>query len=497
MITISSFAAYLLAAVIVVAADYSLLRRYIPSLGFIFVLMYGVTYGLGLTLWRSDPSSLFGYNSLSTIGALDGLTYNFSIGVLSLSSSYGICRSFFSYFKKTVPQNTLLGLSWPHRKNLSNISFLLTTLGVLSLSVMSFLGLFTRSPEIQAQVLQGSTIAKVIIGSSIISRLAPVGFFLIPFAWEQWFPRKRLLTIMLLSIWQVIAISSGSRGLFISFPVYLILGALCWQKISFKWLFISLFVGALLFLPLAEHLRISREGDQSVPELKRAFQTFQIGKQLMGTSHEFYLALTPHNCRADLTRRLAEDPNAEMIYEKGVKSFPDGSLSRWHVVGLYENCKNRTIRLRNFEGFHKLPLGLIPSTLYKDSPNLFDGQELSENLSSTLDLKPGEVSYSTISLFADSWWRWGLLGLVLGPASIGALLGAVQSIISWMIVKKMLFGLLAQFLVITLICTWINNTILTMTWYLFWDFPKAWLELVLLSITLSASQLPRKLIRTP
>jgi len=365
-------------------------------------------------------------------------------------------------------------------------------LGVLALSSMSVLGLFARSPEIQAQILQSSAIAKVIIGSSIVSRLAPIGFFLVPFVWKQWSSFLRLLSIILLSVWQAIAISSGSRGLLISLPVYLVIGALCWQKVSLKAVLISLFAGALLFLPLAEHLRVSREGDQSIPELKKAFQTFQIGKQLMGTSHEFYMALAPTNCRADLTKKLSQDSNAAIIYEKGVKSFPDDSLARWNVVGLYDNCLNRTIRPRNFDGFHKLPFGLLPSIFYKDSPNLFDGQELAENLSSTLDLKPGEISYATISLFADSWWRWGWLGLVLAPASVGTLLAVYQSFISWTIGNKMLVGLLAQFLAVTLICTWINNTILTMTWYLFWDLPKSWFELAALLLVLNGLRHRRK-----
>ena len=496
MIIIFSAAIYLVAIIVVTAADYSLLRRSIPSLGFVFVLMYGVTYGLGLILWRFDPSSLYGYGSLSTIGALDVLLNHFSIGILSLSASYATFRVFLTRLQKPLPQKSLTELSWPQRENLSNLSSFLIILAVLALSLMSVLGLFSRSPAIQAQVLQSSIIAKVIIGSSIISRLAPVGFFLVPFAWKQWPIFLRFLITSLLCLWQVIAISSGSRGLIISLPVYLIVGSLCWQKLSPRSLFISLFAGALLFLPVAEHLRVSREGDQSVPELKRAFQTFQIGKQLMGTSHEFYLVLDPTNCSADLTKKLAEDSNSAMIYEKGVKSFPDNSLERWNVVGLYDNCRNRTIRLRNFDGFHKLPLGLLPSTLYKDSPSLFDGQELSENLSRSLDLKPGEISYATISLFADSWWRWGWLGLVLAPASIGALLAVYQSFISWMIGKKMLTGLLAQCLVVTLFCTWINNTILTMTWYLFWDFPKSWFELIVLSIVLTSLHLRRTSVRS-
>ena len=116
-----SAAIYIVAIIIVAAADYSLLRRYIPSLGFVFILMYGVTYGLGLMLWRSDPSSLFGYGSLSTIGALDALLNYFSIGILSISASYGICRVLLTRFQKTLPQKSLTELSWPHRENLSNL----------------------------------------------------------------------------------------------------------------------------------------------------------------------------------------------------------------------------------------------------------------------------------------------------------------------------------------------------------------------------------------
>ena len=487
-------AVYSVALTMVAYVDCSLIRRYVPSLGFVFVLMYGVTYGLGLILWRSDPSSLFGYGSHSTISALDTLLLHFSLGIFSLSAAYAICRVFLTRLQSPFPQITFAELAWPHRINLSRLSFLLVVLGVGALIGMSFLGLFSRSPALQAQVLQSSAMAKIIIGSSIISRLAPVGFFLIPFAWHQWSFSKRFLVTTLLSVWQVIAISSGSRGLFITLLVYLMIGALCWQKISIRRMFIGLLMGMLIFLPIAEHLRVHREGNQSVPELRKKFEIFQIGKQLMGTSHEFYLALNPSKCKTDLAERLAKDPRASQIYHKGVRSFSENSLSRWHVVGLYDNCSNRTLSLRKFDGFQKLPLGLIPSTLYSDSPSLFDGQELSRNLSKTLDLKPGEISYSTISLFADSFWRWGWSGLVFATVSIGALLAFIQSLFSWMLTNSMLSGLLAQFLTVTLIGTWINNTILTMTWYLFWDFPKSWLELVLLSIILSRPQLLRKTV---
>ena len=491
MMTLSSLlVAYLFAILFVVFADYHLLRRFIPSLGFVVVLMYGVTYGLGLSLWRSDPSSLYGYASLSTVGALDALVLSFALGILSLSSVYGMCRFFLVRLLQNSPQpqESLADSARPYRKSLAYLSCLLIAIGTLALIAMHSIGLFARSPELQSQVLQSSLIAKIIIGSSIVSRLAPVGFFLVPFAWKQWSLSSRLIVSILLSLWQVIAISSGSRGLIISLPVYLLIGGVCWRKLSVRSLFIILFVGSLLFLPLAEKLRVHREGNQSIPELKQTFQAFQIGKQLMGTSHEFYLMLNPKNCRADLQRLLAEDPQALSIYRMGVRSFSDESLARWHVVGLYENCSNRTLNQRNFEGFSKLPFALIPSTIYRGSPSLFDGQGLSENLSKNLDLKPGEISYATISLFADSFWRWRWAGVVLAPALIGAFFAALQTSFSWLQSKYTLYGLLAQFLVVTLICTWINNTLLTMTWYLFWDFPKAWLELILLTIFLNGAR---------
>jgi len=491
MMTLSSLlVACLFAILFVVFADYHLLRRFIPSLGFVVVLMYGVTYGLGLSLWRSDPSSLYGYASLSTVGALDALVHSFSLGILSLSSAYGMSRIVLARFLQNLaqPQESLAESAWPYRQSLSCLSYLLIAIGSVALIAMHSIGLFARFPDLQSQVLQSSLIAKIIIGSSIVSRLAPVGFFLIPFVWNQWSLFNRFIVVILLSLWQVIAISSGSRGLIISLPVYLLIGGVCWRKLSVRSLFIILFVGSLLFLPLAEKLRVHREGNQSIPELKRTFQAFQIGKQLMGTSHEFYLMLNPKNCRADLQRLLAEDPQALSIYRMGVRSFSDESLARWHVVGLYENCSNRALNQRNFEGFSKLPFGLIPSTLYRSSPSLFDGQGLSEDLSKNLDLKPGEISYATISLFADSFWRWRWTGVVLAPALIGAFLAAFQTSFSWLQSKYTLYGLLAQFLVVTLICTWINNTLLTMTWYLFWDFPKAWLELILLTIFLNGAR---------
>jgi len=489
MTILLALSVYLVAILIVTSVDYCLVRRFIPPLGFVFLLMYGVTYGLGLALWRLDPSSLFGYGSVSTVGALDFLLTNFALGILSLATAYAICRFFLIRLQKPLPQKTFIQLVWPHREILSALSYILIVLGVVALTCMSLLGLFARSADLQAQVLQSSLLAKLIVGTSIISRLVPVGFLLIPFAWKYWSIYNRGLICLLLSLWQIIAFTSGSRGLILGLPVYLLVGSLCWQKIAPRRLIIGILVGAVLFLPLAEHLRVHREGNQSIPDLKRSFETFQIGKQLMGTSHEFYLALSPSNCMHDLSRQLADDPKAAMILQKGVKSFSDETLERWHVVGLYDNCANRSLSLRRFEGFSRLPLGLIPSTFYPDSPSLFDGQELSQHLSQTLDLKPGEISHATISLFSDSWWRWSWPGLVFAPAFIGALLAGFQSLFSWMLSKNMLYGYYAQLLVVTLICTWINNTFLTMIWYLFWDFPKAWVELILLSIILSGLRL--------
>ena len=146
--------------------------------------------------------------------------------------------------------------------------------------------------------------------------------------------------------------------------------------------------------------------------------------------------------------------------------------------------------MRRFSDFDRLPFGLLPRSLGFPSDSLFDGQALSESLSHSLDLKPGEISYSTISIFADAWWRWRWPGVALFSAALGALLALIQSFLLWLLARQPMAGLLGQLLVLSLVGTWVNNTTLTMLWFLFWDLPKAWLELMLLTFLLRF-RLPR------
>ena len=231
---------------------------------------------------------------------------------------------------------------------------------------------------------------------------------------------------------------------------------------------------------MAELIRVQREGVSTNPSLQRTFETFQIGKQLMGTSHEFYLMLRADDCRRDLSAVTAADPFALEVYQKGVRSFPSESLHRWHVVGLYESCINRFLDERRWEAFDSLPLALLPRSLGFPSEGLFDGQFLSERLSASLDLKPGEISYSTISLFADAWWRWRWPGVVMFGILLGACLSLIQQLLLWLQRRQPLAGLIGQLLILSFVGTWINNTSLTMIWFLYWDFPKAWFELMVL-----------------
>jgi hypothetical protein len=77
---------------VVALVDGALLRRGVPTLGAVVVGMYGLTYGLGWLLWRLDPSSLFGWSSRSTLGALQGMGLLFSLGLMSLALGYGAVR---------------------------------------------------------------------------------------------------------------------------------------------------------------------------------------------------------------------------------------------------------------------------------------------------------------------------------------------------------------------------------------------------------------------
>jgi hypothetical protein len=110
-----------------------------------------------------------------------------------------------------------------------------------------------------------------------------------------------------------------------------------------------------------------------------------------------------------------------------------------------------------------------------------NGQQLVEQISQQLHLRPGEISHGTLSLFADAWWRFRWPGVVLMSGALGAALAVIQSGLLLLQGPLPLVALLGQLLTLSLIGSWINNTALTMVWLLAWDLPKSLLELWLLA----------------
>lgn len=471
---------------VILRVELPFLRNGFPSLGVVVTLMYTATYGVGWILWRLDPSSLFGYGSTSTVGSLDRLGLLLALGLPALASSYALITSVF----RRSQQIPFLDLAERSRKRLQRLSLVLLILTVLGLVGMTSVGLFLRDPQQQQQALNASWFAKLLIGTSLLSRLAPVGLVLVPFAWKGWPRTSQLCVVLLLGTWAILVINSGSRGQLLALPLYLFLGAVIWRRLSLRRAVLLLLLGVLLFLPVAELIRVEREGDSTNPSLRRTFETFQIGKQILGTSHEFYLFLQPDHCRSDLLKQLKLDPQATRLLSVPSSELADVSYERWNVVRLYESCSKRQLQQRSFSGFDRLPLGLLPKTLFPSIPTLFDGQDLVETIADDLGLRPGEISQGTLSLFADAWWRWRWHGVIITSAALGAVLALIQLLLLWLMRRQPVAGLLGQLLVFSLVGTWINNTTLTMSWLLLWDLPKAWFELCLLTALLETS-LPR------
>lgn len=464
---------------VVAKVDGALLRRGVPTLGAVVVGMYGLTYGLGWLLWRLDPSSLFGWSSRSTLGALQGMGLLFSLGLTSLALGYGAVRWAWPLRAAGCPipeRQALLETHGPVLRRLCEGLLLLSLLGLLG---MASQGVFLRDPEAQRQALQASPLAKLLVGTSLLSRLAPVGLVLVPLVWPRWRPWQRLSVGGLLVAWLALGLASGSRGQLFNVPLYLFVGALLWRRLSWRQAGALALAGLVAGVVVAEGVRVRREGPVANATLRRQFETFQIGRQLLGTSHELYALLRPSDCAADLAEQLGKDPGLAALLTR-----PEATLTvaeRYHVVRLYDACRRRRLSGQGWSGFERLPAGLLPSTLVPGAPSLFDGQGKVEALSASLRLRPGEISYGTLSLFADAWLRFRWPGVALLPAAIGALLALAQSLVLLRVAHGPLVALLWQLLALSLIGSWINNTTLTMVWYLGWDLPKAALELALLA----------------
>lgn len=459
--------------------DRRLLSRGVPSLGVLVVSLYGLTYGLGWLLWRIDPSSLFGYGSRSTLGALDGLGLLFALGLPGLALGYSLVRLVWPLRAAAAPipdRQTLLARHGPVLQRLCEILLVLALVGLVG---MASQGVFLRDPEAQRQALQSSPLAKLLVGSGLLSRLAPVGLVLVPLVWTRWRPWQRLAVVVLLLAWLALGLASGSRGQLFTVPVYLFVGSLLWRRLSWRRAALVALAGLVAGVVVGEGVRVHREGNLANPALRRQFETFQIGRQLLGTSHEFYALLRPADCAADLADALARDPSLARLLPAAAPSLT--VAERYHGVRLYDACRRRRLDPIGWRGFERLPAGLLPSTLVPWAPSLFDGQARVEALSTSLRLRPGEISYGTLSLFADGWLRFRWPGVVLFPAATGVLLALAQNLVLLLTGRRPLLALLAQLLALSLIGTWINNTALTMLWSLGWDLPKTAFELALLA----------------
>jgi hypothetical protein len=480
MVALAVLMAWAASLLVIVAVDRNLLRRGVPTLGVVVVCMYGLTYGLGWQLWRLDPSSLFVYGSRSTLGALEGMGMLFSLGLMSLALGYGGVRRVWPLRSIGSPIPSRQALLEGYGPLLARLCEMLLLLSVLGLVGMASQGVFLRDPEAQRQALQASPLAKLLVGTGLLSRLAPVGLVLVPLIWPRWRPWQRVAVGLLLAAWVALGLASGSRGQLFNVPLYLFLGGLLWRRLSWRQALVLALVGLLAGVVVAEGLRVRREGNQNNPTLKRQFETFQIGRQLLGTSHEFYALLRPADCAADLLDELRRQPQLAPLLDAPAASLT--VAERYQGVRLYDACRRRQLPRQGWGGFDRLPAGLLPRTLVPAAPSLFDGQGKAEALSASLRLRPGELSYGTLSLFADSWLRFRWLGVALLPAGIGALLALGQGLVLLQVPSRPLLALLWQLLALTLIGSWINNTVLTMLWYLGWDLPKAALELALLAL---------------
>ncbi|MEB3242550.1 MAG: hypothetical protein VKO44_02845 [Cyanobacteriota bacterium] len=468
------------ASLLVVArVDGPLLRRRVPTLGAVVVAMYGLTYGLGWLLWRLDPSSLFGLASRSTLGALQGMGLLFSLGLTSLALGYGAVRLAWPLRSAGAPIPERQDLLRSRGAVLRRLCELLLVLSLLGLVGMASQGVFLRDPQAQRQALDASALAKVLVGTSLLSRLAPVGLVLVPLVWPLWRPWQRLAVGGLLVAWLALGLASGSRGQLFNVPLYLFLGALLWRRLSWRQAGALALAGLVAGVVVAEGVRVRRAGPGADAALTRQFEPFQIGRQLLGTSHELYALLRPADCAADLAERLDRDPRLEVLLTP-----PEATLTpaeRYHEVRLFDACRRRRLSWQGWSGFERLPVGLLPRTLVPSAPSLFDGQGKVEALSASLRLRPGEISHGTLSLFADGWLRFRWLGVALLPAGIGALLAFLQALVVLQVPRRPLLALLWQLLALSLVGSWINNTSLTMIWSLGWDLPKSALELALLA----------------
>lgn len=290
--------------------------------------------------------------------------------------------------------------------------------------------------------------------TTALLRLRDIWLFLTPVYFRFLHSSLRLVSVCLLGLFFISALLSGSRGLLL-YPILLLSVGLATLIKNLKktiLLFLSLLILTFILIPTVYVLREST-----------AFQSAHHPIERLKA-----LVILPSQELSSISERLP---------------YTGRDLYACHDPFLFEPGNQKHLN-HGWQSINSFPWLFVPKHFFPAQPPIFDGHIIAKRLQGISPSRWSSVWFPCISLPADLYRRFDIIGVSLGALSTSIIIGILSTFWKHLVTCNYVSGpfqLLLWSFPFTYIQSFPLGTLSETLWFLLWDLPKYLLVFFILS----------------
>ena len=290
--------------------------------------------------------------------------------------------------------------------------------------------------------------------TTALMRLRDIWLFLTPVYYPILPTYLRFTSASLVAAFFVSALLSGSRGLLLYPALLITLGLAASIKSRKKIVLMFLLLLALTFI-LIPTIYVLRESS-----------SFQSAQQPI-----------------ERVRAIISLPSKELSSISSRLPYTGRDLYACHDPFLFKPGNQKHLNY-GWNSINAFPWLFVPKHFFPEQPPVFDGHIIAKELQGIPPSRWSSVWFPCISLPADLYRRFNIIGLLIGSLSTALIIGFISTLWKQLVTRSDIpgsFQLLLWSLPLTYIQSFPLGTLSETSWFFLWDLPKYLLVFFVLS----------------
>ena len=292
------------------------------------------------------------------------------------------------------------------------------------------------------------TISRLI---DVFPRFSQFGFFFLPLVWRKSGRKRRILIFLFTIFYCAFALASGTRAWLVSSSALVVMGMYFFRRNSTRVYEVIITCFCIFGVVVGVLFPVYR----SIPKFVNVKTVAASSRIQLFLDREFW---------------------AE-VYKKQTLRVFGSSLFQNEDAMIYYFTPLR-VPYVGFEGFSAIPLTWVPTCVYPKKLDLLDANRIVYQY----DKEPGKFQNTLISLNADSYRRWGWIGIPVVVVFYFLLYGYLAGMLLTTWNSGTIWGMLLLCFSVTLFTSKTFKTVLWTWWMFFYDIPKHLLAMGLLCV---------------